>query len=64
MSDQTQPGVFRVAVVSLNQKYRLAGDPKEWIGPPLPLDLANERAKSERQRRGLPVTIWVAPAAA
>jgi hypothetical protein len=61
MSDPAQQGVFRVAVVALNQKHRLTGDPKEWIGLSLPLDLANELAKSEGQKRSLPVTIWGHP---
>lgn len=54
--------IFCVAVVALNQKHRLTGDIKEWIHGALPLDLANEFAKSEGQRRGLPVTIWAKPA--
>ena len=52
------PGVFRIAIVALNQKHRQAGDIREWLGPPLPLELANEFAKSEGRRLGLPVTIW------
>ena len=53
--------IFCVAVVALNQRNRQTGDIKEWLHQALPLDLANEYAKSEGQRRGLPVTIWARP---
>jgi hypothetical protein len=63
VEDDRQRGRFHVIVVQLNQKHRQASDPpKEFIRSSLPLDLANDFAMSEGQRRGLPVTIWVPPA--
>jgi hypothetical protein len=60
--DERQPGRFHVIVVQLNKKHRAASDtPKEFIGSSLPLDLANELAKSEGEKRGLRVTTRVAP---
>ena len=44
------PAVFRVAMVSLNQRHRLTGDLKWFIGAPLPLELANKLALNEGQR--------------
>lgn len=55
--------IFCVAIVALNQKNRLTGDIKQWIYPSLPLDLANDLAKREGERLGLPVTIWAEPVA-
>lgn len=60
MGNESSP-IFCVAVVALNQRNRQTGDIKEWLHQALPLDLANEYAKSEGQRRGLPVTIWARP---
>ena len=57
MGNKSLP-VFCVAVVALNQKNRQTGDIKEWLHEALPLELANEFAQSEGQKRGLPVTIW------
>jgi hypothetical protein len=62
MGNEQSP-VFCVAVVALNRRHRGGGEIKEWIHQSLPLDVANEHAKSEGQRRGLPVTIWAKPAA-
>jgi hypothetical protein len=57
IGDKLSP-VFSVAVVTVNQTHREAGDHKEWIHTALPLEAANQLATSEGQRRGLPVTVW------
>lgn len=57
MGNKRSP-VFYVAIVALNQKHRQAGEIEEWIGEPLPLELANELAISEGAKRGLPVIVW------
>ena len=56
--DEEGAPVFGVAVVALNQRYRLAGEIKEWIRSALPLEAANALAHEEGQHRGLPVILW------
>lgn len=50
--------LFRVAIVHLNQRHRLAGDIDNWISQPMPLELANDLAIREGTQRRLPTTIW------
>jgi hypothetical protein len=59
--DPDGSGRFCVAVVGANVKHRKTYSVKELISPPLPMDVANDRANIEARTRGMEVNPQINP---
>lgn len=49
---------FEVDLVSTNEKHGMCSDVISSLGRMMPLDIANDFARKEAQRRRLPVTTY------